>query len=340
MTTEIQHRPVPLRKQPLVSIITPTYNHERFISQCIESVLSQTYSSWEQIVIDDGSTDGTQQIVAKYKDERIRYFRQDNLGIWNLAKTYNRGLENSQGELVAVLEGDDFWPPNKLEKQIPAFDNPDIVLSWGRVQQIDADGRVIWTGPRDFRSFRNATREDMIKRLLFHNRIPSCTVMLRRNALLSIGGFKQAEYTPYVDYPTWLELSLLGRFHALDEVLGYWRSHPLQMSSTIVASMFAGSRYSVDFLERMPQELADAVGVPVEDLRAHHQHQMMWAAFNLGRIALVNGDWREAKGNFKKALGGGLPSTKLAALLGLLCAYCKVDAEWIAAMAGQPRFKR
>lgn len=74
--------------EQLVSIITPTYNHERFIDCCIESVLAQTYPYWEQIIIDDGSIDKTGEIISKYKDERIRYIRQDNVGIWKLAKTW------------------------------------------------------------------------------------------------------------------------------------------------------------------------------------------------------------------------------------------------------------
>ena len=73
-------------KKPLVSIITPTYNHEKFIGQCIESVLSQTFSTWEQIIIDDGSTDGTLETIARYKDKRIRYIWQENMGIWRLGK--------------------------------------------------------------------------------------------------------------------------------------------------------------------------------------------------------------------------------------------------------------
>jgi len=81
---------------PLVSIITPTYNHERFIAQCIESALAQTYPHWEQIIIDDGSTDRTAEIVARYDDERIIYVRQANQGIWRLAETYNKRPSDAQ----------------------------------------------------------------------------------------------------------------------------------------------------------------------------------------------------------------------------------------------------
>ncbi len=103
---------------PLVSIITPTYNHEKFIGTCIESVLKQTYQNWEMIIIDDGSTDKTGVVVAKYDDDRIKYVKQENLGIWKLSETYNKALDMSMGDLVAILEGDDAWPNFKLEEQV------------------------------------------------------------------------------------------------------------------------------------------------------------------------------------------------------------------------------
>jgi glycosyltransferase involved in cell wall biosynthesis len=339
MTNDGQPSPRQAGAQPLVSIITPTYNHEAFIGPCIESVLSQTYPLWEQVIIDDGSTDGTQQAVAKHADRRIKYLRQDNLGIWNLAKTYNRGLNASQGQLVAVLEGDDYWPPNKLERQVSAFDDPGVVLSWGRVRQVNARGRVVWKGPRHFSTLQNASREETIRRLLFDNFVPACTVMCRRDALISAGGFKQADYTPYVDHPTWLELSLLGRFAAVDEVLGYWRCHVAQMSAAAISSMYEGTRYSVDFLQRMPQDLARSIGVQTRDLAVHHQHQMQAAIVNRGRIALINRDWGEARSSFRQALMRGTPPTRLMALIGLACACCRTDAEWAATLAGRRRFK-
>ena len=109
---------------PLVSIITPTYNHEAFIGACIESVLTQTVGDWEMIIVDDGSTDSTATIAKAFakKDDRVRVFSRENVGIFKLAETYNFGLEKASGKIVAVLEGDDVWEPRKLELQIAAFD--------------------------------------------------------------------------------------------------------------------------------------------------------------------------------------------------------------------------
>src|SRR5215204_5274667 len=95
-------------RQPIVSIITPVYNAERFIARCIGSVLEQTYGRWEQLIIDDGSNDGTRQIIESFHDARIKYLPLPHRGLTALAESYNHGVSQASGELVAVLEGDDF----------------------------------------------------------------------------------------------------------------------------------------------------------------------------------------------------------------------------------------
>jgi len=142
-----------------------------------------------------------------------------------------------------------------------------------------------------------------------------------------------------VDYPTWLELTLVGTFAAVDEVMGYWRSHPHQMTSTAVEAMFEGGGYAIDFYNRMPPELAYQVGVTIEKLLTNHRQQIRWALFNRGRIALINRSWQEAKRSFKMVLSEGSPLQRMGALLGLLCTRLRVDAEWAAGITGRPRFR-
>src|SRR5262245_61272643 len=116
---------------PMVSIITPTYNHAEFLADCVESVLRQTFTSWEQIVVDDGSTDATPDVMARFRDPRIKYVRQQRCGLERLAETYNRALAMCRAPLIAILEGDDTWPANKLEALVPAFVDEDVVLAYG-----------------------------------------------------------------------------------------------------------------------------------------------------------------------------------------------------------------
>ena len=100
----------------LVSIIMPSYNTGRFIKESIESVLAQTYSNWELIIVDDCSTDNTDEIVAQFTDERIKYLKNEvNSGA---AVSRNRALREAKGKWIAFLDSDDLWLPEKLEKQI------------------------------------------------------------------------------------------------------------------------------------------------------------------------------------------------------------------------------
>ena len=113
-----------------VSVITPMYNCEKFISETIESVLNQTYTNWEMIIIDDCSTDKSKQIVKQYieRDKRIRLIAlNENSGA---AVARNKGIEVSSGRFIAFLDGDDLWEPNKLEKQIQFMTEKNIGFSF------------------------------------------------------------------------------------------------------------------------------------------------------------------------------------------------------------------
>lgn len=327
-----------MQKQPLISIITPTYNHEKFIGHCIESVLAQTYSHWEMIIVDDGSTDRTGELVTGYKDERIMYIRQNNHGIWKLGETYNKAMQISNGKLIAVLEGDDFWPPHKLVKQIPTFEKEEVVLSWGKCAIKTNEDPSIFVIPRNFKSHKNRTTQQVLQKLLFENFVPACTVMCRRDALLSIGGFKQPEYTPYVDYPTWLELSLVGELYPVDEILGYWRRHKDQTSATKMIQMAEShTRCSMAFFEHLPQERKNSLGVSNDELLQRGQYNIASAHFALGRMRLIEGKWDEARKNLRQALDKGTLSTKIRALVGIGCSYIKLDLEWAALLMRRPR---
>src|SRR5437016_984808 len=133
------------RRGPYVSIITPTYNHAKFIGACVRSVQGQTYRDWEQIVIDDGSTDETAKIVESLSDDRLVLMEREHIGVEGLGKTYNAGLKRTNAELVAILEGDDTWSPRKLEEQVAAFQDENIVLCWSGGWVIREDGTKLYS---------------------------------------------------------------------------------------------------------------------------------------------------------------------------------------------------
>lgn len=127
----------------MISVIIPSYNHSRYIDRCIDSVLSQTFNNWELIVIDDGSTDHSNDIISSYGDERIKHFRQENAGAHN---TINRGLSLAKGEYLAILNSDDEFHPQRLERCLDAFvRQPDVMLVSSWIDVVDSDSKLLGT---------------------------------------------------------------------------------------------------------------------------------------------------------------------------------------------------
>src|SRR5262245_21012221 len=108
-----------LNYTPKVSIILPTYNRAKLIMETIESVLNQTYSNLELIIIDDGSNDNTEELITQIQDERIKFHKAGRIGI--VGKIKNIGIEKATGDLIAFIDSDDLWAKTKLEKQIAAL---------------------------------------------------------------------------------------------------------------------------------------------------------------------------------------------------------------------------
>lgn len=193
---------------PLISVITPVFNGERFIRDAIESVLAQSYRNWEMLIVDDGSTDGTAQVIAQYaaRDSRIRSLSQPNRG---QAEARNHALREARGELAAFLDADDLWLGDKLEICVPEF------LA-GRQDVLFTDGYIFTDGePVDdlsrLKTFgtQAATYEGDggLDVMLRSNRVPMLTVLARREALLAAGGFPGNRIE---DYSLWLRMLCEG----------------------------------------------------------------------------------------------------------------------------------
>ena len=118
--------------QPLVSVIMNCFNGEKYLRGAIDSVISQTYKNWEIIFWDNQSNDKSAKIFKDYKDDRLKYYCADS-HIEILYRARNYALKKANGEFIAFLDVDDWWLPEKLEKQIPLFNDPDVGLVYGNV---------------------------------------------------------------------------------------------------------------------------------------------------------------------------------------------------------------
>lgn len=165
-----------MTQQNLVSIITPNYNCARFISQTIESVLAQTYSDWEMLIVDDCSTDGSYEIALEYaaKDRRIKVIRNEkNSGA---AVSRNKAIEVAQGEFVAFLDSDDLWIPEKLEKQIAFMRENACDFSFCEYEHIDEENKSLL-------KVAKVIKKLTYTKMMFHC-FPGClTVMYNQNVV-------------------------------------------------------------------------------------------------------------------------------------------------------------
>ena len=143
----------------LVSIVTPAYNAHRFIGECIESVIAQSYQNWELIIIDDGSTDETVDIIQQYvnRDYRIILFSNEiNIGA---SKSRNIAIKEAKGDYIAFLDSDDIWLPKKLEIQMELMDRESIAMCYSNYEIIDEDGYVI----NQFKAPIKVNYQDMLR---------------------------------------------------------------------------------------------------------------------------------------------------------------------------------
>jgi glycosyltransferase involved in cell wall biosynthesis len=173
-----------LQKEPLVSIVVPTYNREGVIARAIQSVLDQTYQNWELLIIDDGSTDTTEQIVASFKDQRIKYHLLSTQGGAPAARNY--GISRAQGEFIAFLDSDDEWLPPKLFAQLAVFEanGEELGLVYG--------GMIKYTR-KNVSSRLPQLKGDLYSALLRKNVIVGSTssVLIKRPAIDRVNGFDE-----------------------------------------------------------------------------------------------------------------------------------------------------
>lgn len=198
-------------ESPRVSVIIPTFQRAHIVRECIGSVLGQTYKDFEIIVVDDGSTDTTRDVVAGYGD-RVKYIYQENRGP---ASARNNGIRAARGELVAFQDSDDLWMPEKLALQVPLFDqDPEVGLVYCDMSYFQSDGQN--GRPSSFKSHCPPV-SGHIFREMFVNRCPmhTPTSIVRRRCLDEVGCFNEG-MSYFEDQDLWYRLATRFKFDYVD----------------------------------------------------------------------------------------------------------------------------
>jgi glycosyltransferase involved in cell wall biosynthesis len=322
-----------------VSVLTPTYQHAGFIGDCIRGVLAQTEPDWEMVIVDDGSDDGTPEIAESFNDPRITVVRLEHEGVTGLSRIYATALAKSSAPIVAVLEGDDTWPATKLEVELPLFEDPSVVLAYGPAGLIDEKGCLyarFWHAPRGTVAL-NQPIGAILPSLVQVNFIVAATVMIRRSALDQIGGFIQPDGISYLDHPTWLRLATIGTFARASSDVGNWRRYARQVTTR---SWFDAVPDRSAYLESIERE-AENVATPevrsalATTIRRDASRQREDAMIARGRVALLEGSWKEAASLFTQVIRTAEPRNRLVAALGLACSLMRTDMERVISARGR-----
>jgi teichuronic acid biosynthesis glycosyltransferase TuaG len=261
-----------------ISVIIPAYNSAKYIAEAIESVLNQTYPVLEVIVVDDGSTDDTAEIVKKIASRpmtyelrpKIRYFYQDNRGP---AAARNRGIREARGNYIAFLDSDDLWLPDKIEKQIVLFDRSDYAMVYCDMSHV-VNGKTAYKSYLKGRGYKYFGRGDIYDNLLRENFIFTPTVIMRRCILDKIKGFDE-KFRICEDYKMWLSIAREYPIGYIDEPLVIRR----RAEANITENRLLYSLSSVKLLKELKMDNkhdSAASRVIAENLRKNYSDLGYW----------------------------------------------------------------
>jgi glycosyltransferase involved in cell wall biosynthesis len=211
---------------PLVSVICLCYNHERFVSEAIESVMTQTYNNLELIIIDDASTDKSADLIQGFQSERITHveINVDNVGN---CRAFNQGFKLSRGEYIIDLAADDILMPHRLKRGVADLIESNAGVHFGNMEVVDENGGFI---RQYYRNGDHIPQGDVYEEVLARHFIGGASMMIKREVLEYLGGYD--EELAYEDFDFWVRSSRIFRYQYSSEILVKKRIVTGSMSSS------------------------------------------------------------------------------------------------------------
>ncbi|NRB40052.1 MAG: glycosyltransferase [Pseudomonadales bacterium] len=237
--------------QPLVSVVIASFNMGQYLCAAIDSILNQTWENLEIIIIDDGSTDDTEERMKLYMDDlKVKYIKTENRG---QPKAKNRGIDESSGEYIAFCDADDLWEPFKLEVQLPAFEDDRVGVVYSDVSYIDGDGNSV-----DKEETYVFFSGHVTNRLVIKNFVPFGTAVIRSQCIKQSGRFDE-DFRMGIDWDLWLRYSLHWEFKFVDKKTYIYRIWPGQMSSNYRGRYDHAFRIFSKFVENNPERITKSI---------------------------------------------------------------------------------
>lgn len=270
---------------PKVSVLMPVYNAQQYLAEAIDSIINQTFTDWELLIINDGSTDDSEAIIKSYQDFRIRYI--ENESNLKLIATLNKGIALCQGDYIARMDADDIAMPGRLRQQVAFMDShPDYVMCGADATIIDMDGTPKGT-------IRNLQTNDLLQiNLLFSSPFVHPVMMIRRSAL--INNLYDSNYIHAEDYELWCRLSKQGKIANIGKELLKYRWHDTNIS--VVYSDIQEQKKS----ELIRKELL-AFGLNPTDEELYY-HRITFLLYRMGKKQNVSVDVFDGVGKWFEKL--------------------------------------
>ncbi|QDH79802.1 glycosyltransferase [Echinicola soli] len=234
-------------EKPLVTVVMPVYNGARYLNEAIDSILIQTYESFELIIVNDGSSDDSEAIILRYEDSRINYVRNEqNVG---LIRSLNKGIDLAKGKYIARMDQDDISVSSRFERQVAFLESHSDVAICGM------QGQILQTGEQ----YKVPTQDGEIRGLLFFGSpFIHPVVMIRTETLVNNDLRYDFKYNHAEDFGLWVNLSFVGKLSNLNEVGIHYRQHELQYTKVFKEDNFDASfSAKLEYLERLGMQLGE-----------------------------------------------------------------------------------
>jgi len=221
-------------KSPCVSVIVTTYKRAKLLAQTLDSILTQTYTDFELIVVDNLSEDGTYEFVNGIPDPRVRYFRNANHGV--IAVNRNYGIRQARGKYVAFCDDDDLWRADKLEQQVKLLEqHVEVALCYTQAESFQGDNILA------ARMNRRQARANHFFQLLRGNFFPNSSVLIRRRVFRELGMLTE-DASLREDYEMWLRIAKRHRLMGIEASLIRYRVHPSNVAGNRAAETLRAIR--------------------------------------------------------------------------------------------------